>query len=112
MRYLVFGVLSCILASSASATTYSYVGTINRMGSYLLGPDSDFIVLNGFASAGICPTSDGLVVARFPSGESGNRGYALAVSAKMANKQVRLAVDDAYKNSSGNCFVKSIQVSE
>jgi hypothetical protein len=34
------------------------------------------------------------------------------LSAKMANKNVNLSVDDENKNSNGYCFVKSISVAE
>ena len=110
-KYLVF-LFMCLASTSSNAELFTKDGTINRMGSIESRSDGDFVILNGFTSAGSCPLSAGLVVARFHSGETGARSFAVALAAKMAGKEVRLSVDDANKNANGFCYVQSMVISE
>lgn len=109
MKKLIFFTLF-LSSQLVLADTYKSVDTIYRLGTVLTRDNADFIIINGFTSAGTCPLSSGLVVARFPSGESGARAYSLALAAKMAGKNVELAVDDTIKNSNGQCLVKSLEI--
>lgn len=73
--------------------------------------ESDFIVLKDVTEAGTCPKSSGLVTARIPYGESGSRGYSLALAAKMADKEVQIAIDDTKKHAQdGGCILQSISI--
>lgn len=103
-----------LLTINVHATTYNetfkHTDTIYKIGAINTRSDADFILLNNFTSAGSCPKSEGLVVARFPSGDSGDRSFSIALSAKMNGKSVLLAVDDGFKNNNGYCYVKSLLI--
>jgi len=105
---LFLGISFC--SSALFATTYSHTSTVDRIGSIQTRSDSDYVILSGFTTAGSCPRSDGLVIARFASNDAGNRAYSLALSAKMAGGTIRVAVDDDVKNPDGSCMVKSIEM--
>lgn len=103
--------LLVILPLSAQSKTYKGTNTIQRLGSIDSRENADFIILNSFSDAGSCPlSSDGLVVARFKSGEVGNRSFSMALAARMSGKKVRIAVDDTDKNSEGQCNLRSIEI--
>lgn len=109
MRAIIFIIL--ILSASVSfADRYRAVETISRLGTILSREDADYIILNGFTSAGSCPLSGGLVAARFPSGDQGSRAYSLALVAKTSGKAIELVVDDSVKNSNGSCLVRSLEL--
>lgn len=98
---------------SINAEQFSLTGKIDRIGSILTREESDFIIIEGATDAGTCPKSSGLVTARIPYGESGSRAYALALSAKMANKEVSIAIDDTNKHTiDGGCILQSISISD
>ncbi len=94
------------------ADTYRATGTISRMGIILNRDNVDFIIINGFTSAGTCPLSSGLVVARFPNNDHGSRAYSMALAAKMSGKSIQLSVDDSVKNSEGSCFVNTLVIND
>lgn len=101
------------MSSHGLAAFFSHTDSINRIGAIESREDGDYIVLNGLVSAGSCPLSGGLVVARFRSeGYSVNSTFSIALAAKMANKKVTLAVDDTKKNSNGFCFVHSVTIAD
>ena len=117
MKYILLATILSIIFynTDVSATTYAHTDTINTIGALTIRDEADFIYLNGFTSAGSCPVNSngGFVVARFPNSESGKRAYAVALAAKISGKSVRLSVDDADKNPlDGNCYVRSLQLSE
>jgi len=101
-----------LLSFNVIAETYKHTDTIKTLGATVFEEEYDFVVLNGFAEAGSCQKSSGLIAARFPYGESGQRAYSIALAAKMSGKKITLAVDDANKHPVHGCFVKSISISE
>ena len=112
MKKYIVSVILCLVGMNSSAELFTKDGSINRMGSIESRSDGDFIILDGFTSAGSCPLSAGFVVARFHSGEVGSRSFAVALAAKMAGKKVRLSVDDSNKNANGFCYVQAMVVPE
>jgi len=99
------------LPIAAQSETYKSTNTIQRLGSIDSRENADFIILNSFRVAGSCPlASDNLVVARFKSGEIGNRSYSMALAARISGKRVSIAVDDTDKNSEGQCNLRSIEI--
>ncbi|KGJ90384.1 hypothetical protein [Colwellia psychrerythraea] len=109
-------VISVILLSMisvfASATQYTGTGNIVRLVSIPGGDNRDYIAVYNFTSAGNCPVSSGLVIAKIQTSASGNRVYSLALAAKVSGKQVKLVVDNALKNDEGFCYVKSLEFVE
>ncbi|QDO85229.1 hypothetical protein FM037_20780 [Shewanella psychropiezotolerans] len=102
-----------IFSSNSYAEIFVHTDTINRLGGIESRENGDYVVLNGFTSAGTCPLSGGLVVARFRSeGGNGHSTFSLALAAKISNKKVTIAVDDAVKNANGSCFVHSVTITE
>ena len=100
-----------LLPVASNAALYKHTDTVYRLGVIESRSDADFIILNGFETAGSCPLSgEGLVVARFHSGDVGARSYSMALGAKLSGKRIRLAVDDTVKNTEGTCFVQSIEI--
>lgn len=112
MKKIILVLLFFVMPEYTFAANYGHTGTISRIVSVPAGADRDYILVDGFQSAGSCPVTSGLVIAKFPSGEAGNRSYALAMAAKMAGKSIYLVVDDTSKNFEGMCYVVSIQVTD
>lgn len=112
MKKLLIALSAGVLSMSANAELFTKESTINRLGSIESRVDGDFIILNEFTEAGSCPLSAGLVVARFHSGEVGSRSFSIALAAKMAQKKVRLSVDDSKKNDNGFCYVQAAVITE
>lgn len=100
------------LTSSLYGSSYSGKGLISKLTVIPDGDNKDYILVNGFDSAGNCPNAQGLVVAKFQTTESGNRAYSLAVAAKLSGKQIRLVVNDTSKNQEGFCYVRAIELIE
>ncbi|OLF75200.1 hypothetical protein AWH60_11310 [Pseudoalteromonas haloplanktis] len=100
--------LSLSTISEIKATSYSHTDTVKKVVTIPSGQDKDYITLNNFTSAGNCLNAHGVVVAKFSA--SHDRVFSLAIAAKMANKKVRLIVDDAIKNSEGFCLVKALEL--
>lgn len=97
----------------AKAEKFNLTGKIDRIGAILTREESDFIILEGATDAGTCPKSSGFAAARFPYGESGSRAYSLALAAKMADKEVSIAIDDTIKHAvDGGCILQSISISD
>ncbi len=111
MKVLLLTIL--LVATQLSiADTYRSTNTIQRMGVITNRDNVDYIIINGFTSAGTCPLSLGLVVARFPNNDRGSRAYSMALAAKMSGKSVKLSVDDSVKNAEGSCFVNTLEIQD
>ena len=111
MKNLAFILL--LIPTLGFAATFKHTDTILRLAVIEYQTDSDIIILNGFESAGTCPLSaEGLVIAAFRTGTSGDRSYSMALAAKMAGKRVTLSVDDNSKNEVGQCYVRFIETKE
>ncbi|TQV70793.1 hypothetical protein FKG94_20935 [Exilibacterium tricleocarpae] len=113
MKKHIIKVFFVMVSSITSAASFDRTDTIQRLGAIESRSDGDYILLNGFTSAGSCPRSSaGYVIARFRSGEFGARTFSMALAAKISGKRIRLAVDDSHKNTAGECFVNSIEISD
>ena len=112
MKKIILVLLFFVMPEYTFAANYGHTGVISRIVAVPAGADRDYILVDGFQSAGSCPVTSGLVIAKFPSGEAGNRSYALAMAAKMAGKSIHLVVNDTSKNFEGMCYVVSIQVTD
>ncbi|MGH1487540.1 MAG: hypothetical protein ACRBCI_15100 [Cellvibrionaceae bacterium] len=111
MKYLLLTIL-LVSAQLSIAATYKSTNTIYRLGVITNRDNVDYIIINGFTSAGTCPLSLGLVVARFPNNEQGSRAYSMALAAKMSGRNIELGVDDSVKNAEGSCFVKTLELKD
>jgi hypothetical protein len=110
MKYFIVTLL-VLLSSHALAETYSHTDTVYRLGAITTRDDADYVILNGFTSAGTCPVHGGLVSARFRYGAAGDRAFSIALAASMANKPIRVSVDDTDRHPVDNtCFVKSLEI--
>jgi len=101
-----------LVSSQVYAATFKKTNTIYQITSITKDNDRDYVLLDGFDTAGSCPLSQGLVVAKFPTTEQGSRAFSLAMAAKLSGKKVRLGLDDTYKNYEGYCFVVAIDIVE
>jgi hypothetical protein len=102
----------CVV-NSAVAAEYSASGTIQKifaLDKVQYGADKSHILISGFASAGTCPTNDGSIALALRDDDGGRRQLAVALSAKLANLQVAIRVEDAFKNSSGHCYLKYLEL--
>lgn len=111
MKYFLLVVLF-LPAQFAIADSYRSIGTIYRMGTILNRDNVDYMIISGFTSAGTCPLSEGLVVARFPNNDRGARAYSMALAAKMSGKNIELGVNDSVKNAEGSCFVQTLEIKD
>ena len=99
------------MSCESFSEVFSHTGTINRLGTVLIRDNSDYIILDGFTSAGSCPNSNGLVIVRIPATTSGIRSFSIALAAKVSGESVMLSVDDAFKHpEEGSCFLRSLQI--
>ncbi|MPY24343.1 hypothetical protein [Shewanella sp. YLB-07] len=112
LRSLFLSSIVLFMSSSVSAAQFSGIGYINKIVAIPAKTNADYILVDNFTLAGSCPLSHGMVVVRFKSAEEDHRAYSLAMAAKMANKRIKLAVDDSVKNSSGYCYVISLELNE
>lgn len=110
MRYVL--ILLVFISCQGLADTYSHEGYVERVGAIPERENGDFIVVGGFLEAGTCPISQGLVSAKVPDSESGSRSFAIALAAKMANKKIKLTVDDTNKNPRGYCYLYALEIKE
>lgn len=110
MKYLI--TIALMLSVHSFADSYSKKSTIKQIGGIESRENGDFIILDGFTSAGTCPLSGGLVVARFRSDEKGSRTFSLGLAAKMAGKKITLSVNDDVKNGNGFCYVHSLMIDD
>jgi hypothetical protein len=109
-----FGLMSsCVVlmsSSSAFATVSSATGTINTLAaqdSSAIGADKDYVLVNGFTSAGTCPTSGGLM--RIRADAQGRNEMSILLSAYLAGREVTVSVDDAFKTT-GDCYLRFVKV--
>jgi len=103
----------CIAAQCASAqVAVGTVKTIRGHDSTLWGPDSNFITVDGFTSAGSCATQDGLVTMTIRGYKLGDRQTAIALLAKTTGKMVRVSVDPTFAGPGASCYLRWIELAE
>ena len=113
-----FKKLLCVLAYAASHIAFAQqvaVGTINTLRAHdstLWGTDANYIMVDGFTSAGTCPTSGGLVNMAIRGDKLGDRQTVVALQAKALGKQVRVSVDPSFTSSNGTCLLRWIEFAE
>ena len=88
MKKITLVLLFFVMPEYIFAANYGHTGTISRIVSVPAGADRDYILVDGFQSAGSCPVTSGLVIAKFPSGEAGNRSYALAMGKRRSGHSI------------------------
>lgn len=101
--------LLLVLAASAEANEYAASGVVRKifaLDGTAYGADTSHILIDGFSSAGSCPTNDGLVVLALRDGEGGRRQLAVAISTKLAGASIAVRVDDNAKNPMGHCYLR------
>ena len=105
--------ITSIFGHASTPPQYDGTGTIVKLASIPSEDDRDYITVQNFISAGNCPVSSGLVIAKIKTSPAGNRAYSLALAAKMTGKQVKLVVNDQeQKNFEGFCYVKALEIIE
>ena len=94
------------------ATHFTDTGKVAmiRLTDSSLGADWDWIGVEGFTSAGTCPLAFGYVALITRGNDRGTRMISLALTAKISGKEVQVTVDDTLKNSSGYCFIRSLDL--
>lgn len=111
---IIIPLTTCIFLNSAFATNYTAVGKIKSfyaIDHQLWGSDIDYVQIEGFVNAGTCKTDVYGVLIRMRGDQGGNRQYATALSAKLAGKNIRVAVDDTEeKDPFGYCFLRNISI--
>lgn len=110
MRNALF--LFALIATSTQALNHSHVDDIDRLGSIDSRDDGDYLIVKNFTSAGTCPLSNGLVIARIRSDSNGNRSFSMALAARMSGKKVKISVDDTKRNAEGDCYLHSIEIKD
>src|SRR5689334_2172280 len=97
------------LLSPSYATVHFGTGTIYILRSHDsadYGPNADWFSLVGVTSLGTCKAADGgFVVLRIRDDTKGQRMFTLALAAKTSGTSVTVAVDDAYTDPAGYCYV-------
>jgi hypothetical protein len=109
---LVTTLVAALFAPHAHATPFAVNGTVAKV--YSLdrtqwGP-SDHFTLNGFTSAGSCPTNDGRIAVYFADDEGGRRQLSMVLMARAMNWTLHVRVDDSDKNTAGGCRLKVLEI--
>lgn len=111
-KYLKGIALSTVLLNTtvANAEVIVYTGKVSTLRSHesSLGPNNDWFALKGLDSAGACPSDDGGVVIRLKDDEKGKRQFSMVMAAYMADKTVRVHIDDNLKDQHGYCFLRYV----
>jgi hypothetical protein len=103
--------LSACASNPAHAAEYTATGTIQKifaLDSQAYGDSS--ILVAGLASAGTCPTNDGLISLTLRDDSGGKRQLVVALAAKLAGQQVVVRVDDSIKNARGHCYLAYLEL--
>ena len=104
----------CSFAAPLQAATFNATGKVYRLAA--LSGDlayDDLLLIDGFASAGNCNVgSEGLVYLRLKDNSKGERQFSMALAARLADKQVDINVSDTNVDSSGNCYLRWIRLSD
>lgn len=113
MRRFVLTAMLCTAASVTQSAEYFFSGTVAKIiavDSRAYGVDMSHILVTGLASAGSCPTNDGLVALVLRDDEGGRRQLTVALAAKASNSVVYVRVNDDYQRPGGSCYLKYIEV--
>ncbi|MDF1642705.1 MAG: hypothetical protein P1U80_00805 [Pseudomonadales bacterium] len=103
----IFPTVLFILALPATADVYFSSGPVK--GIYWRQSSNGTFSINGFSSAGSCPTNDGLVAIAFPEGEDGKFSQSIVLASQLAGKELNVRVNDSSKNSSGVCYLYVVE---
>lgn len=103
-----------LLVSTATAYSASFQATgkvaLIRSFDSSVGLDWDWIGIEGLTSMGSCSLSDGYVVLMMHSDSQGNRQLSMAMAAKMAGKNIHVAIDDTLKVHSSYCLIRQLDI--
>ena len=98
---------------AAAATEYTAMGKVQKilaLDRSAHGADSSHITVSGLASAGSCPTQDGLIALHLRDDEACRKQLAIALAAKLASVQVIVRVDDQIRKPDGPCYLKYLEL--
>lgn len=99
--------LSALAAEIAATGKVQKIFALDRA---QLGADADHILITGFATAGSCITNDGLIALVLRNDDGGQRQLSIALAAKLSDRPVVVRVDDAFKNSTGQCYLRYLEL--
>lgn len=107
---LVF-IFMMLFSSLALSAPYSRAGKVEDM---LIRDSLDafaIIYVKGFSTAGDCPKyeSNNLVILSVKNDERAKSIFSMALSAHMADRPIKIVVDDRYIDANGNCLIKDIR---
>lgn len=102
--------LEVIFSGSAVGATYGGTGTIYALviNDSSWGVDADYLMVNGVASLGTCPTMNGLVVLMLKDDDKAQRMFAALLAAKTTGTPVSIDADDTYRSSQGYCYLRHV----
>ena len=103
----IFPTVLFLLALPAAADVYFSSGPVK--GIYWSQSSNGTFSINGFSSAGSCPTNDGLVALAFAEGEDGQFSKSIVLASQLAGKELNVRVNDSSKNSSGVCYLYVVE---
>ncbi|MDO3384931.1 hypothetical protein QWI17_03645 [Gilvimarinus sp. SDUM040013] len=72
-------------------------------------PYEDFITLN-LSQLGGCTLDSGKILLRFKRSTDYSKGYSIALAAYMANKPIRVWVDESDVDSQGRCYIQLLRI--
>lgn len=104
--------LGWVLVSPAQATGFAVNATVGKV--YSVDRTNhgagDHFTLNGFASAGSCPTNDGLAAFYFADDEGGKRQLAMVLMARAMGWTLHARLNDEIKNAGGGCKLLVLEI--
>lgn len=112
MKRMIAILLICVTfqANAAEFTATGLIQKIFALDKVAYGVDKSHILIAGLSVAGTCPTNDGLVALVLRDDDGGRRQLSVALSAKLTNRSVVIRVEDAFKNSGGQCYLKYLEL--
>lgn len=101
-----------LIGVNSNAEIVSHTGTVKELvakDSTMQGQNTSYVEINGFDTAGSCKKGSFFVRAIIRDNDSGNRMYSMLLGAVMANKDVKIQVDDGFKNSEDYCYIRNVR---
>ena len=110
MKHLVL--ILMLLSPMAFAEKFSRSGNVEDI---LIRPSMDvyaIVYVDGFASAGTCGrhTIRGRVILVIPNGDSAEAMYSMALSSYLANKPIKVVVNDNITDSGNRCIIQDMRL--
>lgn len=108
MKRIICSIACMVALNSANAATYTFSGKVTFLRTHdsHFGTNYDWFSLDTFTPTSV-PTCPGNL-ARIKDDIKGQRMYKVLLTAKMLQTSVQISLDDAFKDTSGYCFLQYI----